>query len=156
MGVNSSQRQLDLNFMGRAMELAKIARDGNEVPVGAVVVRKNKVIGEGYNTPISNNDPSAHAEIVALKNAGQYIKNYRMSDCALYVTLEPCIMCAGALLNARIARLIFATHDPKFGAAGSQLNLLQSSVLNHQCSIESGVLEQESKELIQTFFKARR
>jgi tRNA(adenine34) deaminase len=142
--------------MARAVELAIKARDRNEIPVGAVVVQDNKIVGEGFNCPISEHDPSGHAEVMALRNAGRNISNYRFPGSTLYVTLEPCIMCAGAILHARIERLVFGTRDPKYGAAGSQLNLLESHFLNHRCSITAGVMQQVCQDLLLQFFRERR
>ncbi len=147
---------LDPGFMSRALQLANKALEHDEIPVGAVVVFDNKIIGEGFNCSVANHDPSGHAEIMALRDAAKNTENYRLNEAALYVTLEPCIMCAGAILQARIERVIFATHDPKSGAAGSQLNLLQSKFLNHRCAITSGVLQQPCRALIQMFFKGKR
>jgi tRNA(adenine34) deaminase len=142
--------------MARAVELAIEARDRNEIPVGAVVVQDNKIVGEGFNCPISEHDPSGHAEVVALRNAGRNVSNYRFPGATLYVTLEPCIMCAGAILHARIGRLVFGARDPKYGAAGSQLNLLESKFLNHRCSITAGVMQQPCQDLLLQFFRERR
>ena len=146
----------DLKWMQRAYELAQKAKDQDEVPVGAVIVHENKIIGEGWNQPISSNDPTAHAEIVALRRAGQTLNNYRLPDATMYVTLEPCAMCAGALIHARLAKLIYAADDPKTGACGSVFNLLQTNELNHKVEIEKGVMEDESRSLIQGFFKEKR
>lgn len=151
-----TQRQRDYRFMERAFELALRARDSDEIPVGAVVVQNDKIIGEGFNCSVGKHDPSSHAEIVALRDAGKNIENYRLTQCSLYVTLEPCIMCAGAILHGRIERLIFAAHDPKFGAAGSQLNLIQSKFLNHQCTIVCGIMQRQCQELLQQFFQQQR
>lgn len=145
-----------IKYMQRAFELAQKAEQHDEVPVGAIIVYKDKIIGEGWNQPILSNDPAAHAEILALRNAGQTINNYRLHDAVMYVTLEPCAMCAGALVHARIARLVYAVADPKTGACGSVLNILQTNELNHKVETEKGVMEQESRALIQSFFKAKR
>ena len=142
--------------MARAMELAGIAAQHNEVPVGAVLVLDGRIMGEGYNNPITGADATAHAEVNAIRDAGQRTGNYRLSGGILYVTLEPCIMCAGAVLHARIDRLVFALRDERFGAAGSRLNLLESPFLNHRCKVVSGIMESESGALIQDFFRARR
>ncbi len=146
----------DIAFMQQAMLQAEEARGLGEVPVGAVVVLDDTVIGRGCNRPITNHDPSAHAEIVAIRRASEQLKNYRLTGASLYVTLEPCIMCAGAILHARIDRLIFAARDQKYGAAGSKLNLLESEFLNHRTGVTAGVLEQESEDLLKTFFESRR
>lgn len=133
-----------------------MAKERDEVPVGAVVVQNEKIIGQGFNCSVANHDASGHAEILALQEAGKYIENYRLDKCSLYVTMEPCIMCAGAILHARIEHLIFATYDEKFGAAGSQLNLLQSKFLNHQCTITAGIMQAQCQQLIQQFFQQKR
>ncbi len=133
-----------------------MAESVGEVPVGALVVQQNKVVGKGFNQPISANDPSAHAEIIAIRDAANNNKNYRLRDATLYVTLEPCIMCAGALLHARVTRLVFAARDNRFGAAGSQLNLVESAFLNHQATVTSGIMQKESAALLKQFFKGRR
>lgn len=146
----------DKHWMKRALDLARQAELDGEVPVGAVLVMDNEIIGEGSNSPISNHDPSAHAEIVALRAAGQHLQNYRLPGTTLYVTLEPCCMCAGAIIQARIERLVFAASDPKAGAAGSVFDLLHSDKLNHRLEIIGGVMAGESAELLQTFFKSRR
>ena len=142
--------------MTLALELAREAEAGDEVPVGAVLVKDGRVIGQGRNSPISRHDPTAHAEIVALRAAGQESANYRLPGTTLYVTLEPCPMCAGAMLQARIERLVFACKDPRSGAAGSVLDLLHEPQLNHQVQVDSDVLEAESRDLLQAFFRARR
>ena len=146
----------DAKWMQRAFELAQKAKTHNEVPVGAVIVYEDKIIGEGWNQPITSNDPSAHAEIVALRQAGQTLNNYRLPGVVMYVTLEPCAMCAGAMVHARISKLIYAVDDPRTGACGSVFNLLQSDELNHKVEIEKGVMEDECRALIQDFFKAKR
>ncbi|MRX27310.1 tRNA adenosine(34) deaminase TadA [Kangiella sp. HZ709] len=146
----------DLIFMQRALQLAAVAEEKGEVPVGAVLVKNNEILAEGYNQPIKNHDPSAHAEIMALRQAGQKLDNYRLIDTTLYVTLEPCAMCAMALVHARVARVVFATHDPRTGAAGSVLNILQDNSFNHQCDLESGLLQAEASEQLKQFFKRKR
>src|SRR5215510_1234143 len=123
---------IDEKFMREALDLARTARAAGEVPVGAVVVRDNAVIGRGYNQPISGCDPTAHAEIVALRAAACHLQNYRLTDCELFVTLEPCAMCAGAMLHARIARLVYGAADPKTGACGGVIDLFADARLNHQ------------------------
>ena len=142
--------------MKRAFQLAKKSEEYDEVPVGAIVVYKNQIIGEGWNQPISSHDSTAHAEIMALKNAGKKIGNYRLPESTLYVTLEPCVMCAGAIVHARIAKLVFAVEDKKTGACGSVFNLVQAEELNHYVEVEKGVLEKECRILIQDFFKEKR
>jgi tRNA(adenine34) deaminase len=142
--------------MERALTLAQQAADLGEVPVGAVVVANNQIIGEGFNQPIKANDPTAHAEIVAMRNAAAYLKNYRLSDCDLYVTIEPCTMCVGAMIHARIRRIIFGAPEPRAGALTSQLKLLDQSHFNHSIDWVGGVLEQPCGALIKDFFKSRR
>jgi len=146
----------DEYWMQQAIELAEHARDNGEVPVGAIVVSDDKVIGKGMNQPISNNDPSAHAEIQAIRDACQNVQNYRLSNAKLYVTLEPCPMCAGAIVQSRIQKVIFAAHEPRAGAAESVFSLLNNAALNHRCEVVSGVLAEQSSSLLKTFFKARR
>jgi tRNA(adenine34) deaminase len=146
----------DAQHMALALHEARSAAAAGEVPVGAVVVYQGQVIGKGRNAPISRHDPSAHAEILALREAAQALGNYRLDDCELYVTLEPCAMCVGAMLHARLKRVVFATPDPKTGAAGSVVNLLSQRQLNHQTQCTAGVLAQPARELIQAFFQARR
>lgn len=146
----------DEAFMQRAFELAQQAEQINEIPVGAVVVFDGKIIGEGFNQSITLNDPSAHAEMLAIKQAGQTLNNYRMLDCTLYVTLEPCPMCAGLLVHSRIKRLVFAANDLKTGAAGSAFNLVQHEKHNHKIETTKGVLAEQCSTLLSTFFKRRR
>jgi tRNA(adenine34) deaminase len=146
----------DAKWMQRAFELAEKAKSQSEVPVGAIIVFEDQIIGEGWNQPISSNDPTAHAEIMALRDAGNNIGNYRLPETTMYVTLEPCAMCAGAIVHARLAKLVYAADDPKTGACGSVFNLLQSEELNHKVEIEKGILEEECRSLIQTFFKEKR
>ena len=142
--------------MAKAIELARRAQAAGEVPVGAVVVVDGEIIGRGYNQPIGRCDPGAHAEMLAIRDAAKTIGNYRLTGATLYATLEPCIMCAGAILQARIARLVYAARDEKAGAAGGALNLLQSPFLNHQCEITAGVEAQRCGELLTDFFAAKR
>jgi len=143
-------------WMQRAFDLAIKAEALDEVPVGAVIVYEDNIIGEGWNQPISSNDPTAHAEIMALRDAGNKIGNYRLPNATIYVTLEPCTMCAGAIIHARLAKLVYAVDDPKTGACGSVFNLLQTEELNHKVEIEKGVMEEECRSLIQSFFKEKR
>jgi tRNA(adenine34) deaminase len=150
MGVN------DETFMREALSLARRAAEAGEVPVGAVVVKDAAVIGRGHNRPVSGRDPTAHAEIIALRNAAQNVGNYRLADCSLYVTLEPCAMCAGAIMHARIGRVIYGTPDPKSGACGSVVNLFAEDRLNHHATVIGGVLAEEAARLLQDFFAARR
>ncbi|MDX1824731.1 MAG: tRNA adenosine(34) deaminase TadA [Thiohalomonadales bacterium] len=147
---------LDLFWMQRALELAQKAKAEGEVPVGAVLVKEEQILGEGWNAPIKEHDPTAHAEIRALRNAAQRLGNYRLLDTTLYVTLEPCVMCAGAIIHARVKRVVYGAADPKTGAAGSVFNILNSEQHNHRVSITSGVLEQECSTLLKDFFQARR
>ena len=135
--------EIERKFMERALELARKAFEKEEVPVGAVVVDESgRILGEGFNQPISLLDPTAHAEILALREAAQRLGNYRLTGCTLYVTLEPCPMCAGALVYARIRRLVFGAFDPKSGACGSLFNIVQDPRLNHQLEVSGGVLEE--------------
>ncbi len=142
--------------MRRAMELARHAEAEGEVPVGAVIVRDDTLLAEGWNQPVSRHDPTAHAEIIALRAAGLADANYRLTDTTLYVTLEPCAMCAGAIVHARVARLVFAATDPRAGAAGSVFSLLENTPLNHQVQVQGGVLAEECSDMLRWFFRARR
>ena len=142
--------------MEEALREAQRALALGEVPVGAVVVRNGEIVGRGSNRPISSNDPTAHAEIVALREAGLKVGNYRLPDCELYVTVEPCTMCAGAITYARIRRLIYGAEDPKAGAVHSVLQVLNHARLNHQVDVTFGVLAARSMELLQTFFREKR
>jgi tRNA(adenine34) deaminase len=146
----------DEAFMREALALAGLAADAGEVPVGAVVVSSGKVVGRGYNRPISGRDATAHAEIVALRDASAQIGNYRLSGCDLYVTLEPCAMCAGAIMHARIARVVYGAADPKGGACGGVVNLFAEKRLNHHATVTGGILSDEAGKLLQQFFAARR
>ncbi len=143
-------------WMQRALALARDAEAEGEVPVGAILVRDNAVIGEGWNRSITLNDASAHAEIQALRAAGQTQQNYRFPDATLYVTLEPCAMCAMALVHARVARVVYAATDPKTGAAGSVFDILTSDKHNHRIDVQSGVGAEESSEMLRLFFRRRR
>jgi tRNA(adenine34) deaminase len=154
--VNDERESLDLFWMQRALELAQKAQSLGEVPIGAVLVKDDQIIGEGYNAPISQHDPTAHAEIMALRDAAQRIGNYRLLNTILYVTIEPCVMCAGALVHARIKEVVFGAVEPRTGAVGSVFDILQSSKLNHQVSMRGGVMAQECAAMIQQFFKQRR
>ncbi len=155
MGIEA-QTPSDIVFMRRALGLAARARDEGEVPVGAVVVAEGEIIGEGWNRPIAASDPTAHAEIQALRAAAAALGQYRLPGITLYVTLEPCPMCAGAMVHARIARLVFGALDPKSGAAGSVFDLVRTERLNHRITTEGGVLSRECSELLQQFFRTRR
>jgi tRNA(adenine34) deaminase len=146
----------EIDFMRAALELALKAQREGEVPVGAVVVKDGTIVGRGHNHPISGRDPTAHAEIAALREAARHLGNYRLTDCEMYVTLEPCIMCAGAMLHARIARLIYAARDPKTGACGSVADPFADRRLNHHTRVTGGVLAEEAGTLLQHFFAARR
>ena len=143
-------------FMQRAFELAQQAEQHDEIPVGAVIVYQGEIIGEGFNQSIRLNDPSAHAEMIAIRQAGKHLSNYRLLDCTLYVTLEPCPMCAGLLVHSRIKRLVYASADLKTGAAGSVFNLLDNAQLNHQITITDGIMKEQCSQLLSTFFKRRR
>ncbi len=146
----------DVRFMRRALELAREAERQGEVPVGAVVVAEGAIVGEGFNAPIGEHDPTAHAEIRALREAARRLGNYRLPGTTLYVTLEPCAMCAGAMIHARIERLVYGAPDPRTGAAGSVFHIADSDRHNHRLDITAGVLAQESGELLRAFFRARR
>ena len=143
-------------WMSRALELAREAARMGEVPVGAVLVLNNECVAEAWNQPIAAHDPSAHAEILALRQGGQKLGNYRLNDTTLYITLEPCAMCAGAIVQARIARVVFGAADPKAGAGGSVFQILDSDKLNHRTCIIGGVLEADCTEILQEFFKKKR
>lgn len=142
--------------MSAALALAHAASEAGEVPVGAVVVKAGEIIGAGFNAPISRHDPSAHAEIQAIRAAAVLLDNYRLTGCTLFVTLEPCVMCAGAILHARISRLVYGAPDPKTGAAGSVLNLFADNRLNHHTEVEGGILAEECGRMLQSFFQDRR
>ena len=146
----------DKDFMELALAEAHEAEAEGEVPVGAVVVREGDVIARAHNRPIGLNDPTAHAEILALRAAAERLGNYRLADCDLYVTLEPCAMCAGALVHARVRRLVYAASDPKAGAIASRMRLLEATHLNHRIEVVSGVLAEEAAALLQRFFALRR
>jgi tRNA(Arg) A34 adenosine deaminase TadA len=146
----------DLTYLRAAIAEAQAAEANGEVPVGAVVVHKNQIIGRGQNRVLRDSDPTAHAEIVALRQAGLGLKNYRLEDCTLYATLEPCAMCAGAILHARITRLVYAAPDPKAGACGSVLAVMNHPQLNHKVEVTSGLLAEECGEMLTNFFLQRR
>ena len=148
--------EADERWMSEAIDLARAAQARGEVPVGAIVVRDGAIIGRGGNAPIATADPTAHAEIAALREAGHRLGNYRLPGCELYVTVEPCPMCAGAILHARIARLVFGARDPKTGACGSVVDLFAEPRLNHHASVTGGVLAAESGALLSAFFSVRR
>ena len=146
----------DLEFMRRALELAGQAEARGEVPVGAVLVRDDTILGEGFNQPIGAHDPTAHAEIEALRAAGRMAVGYRLTDTTLYVTLEPCLMCVAAIVHARVRRVVFGAWDPKAGAAGSTLDAFRLPAMNHRVDVFGGVLAQECGERLSRFFAARR
>lgn len=146
----------DIKFMQYALALAEEAAFNNEVPVGAIVVKNGEIIGKGRNSPIMLNDPSAHAEILALRDAANNIGNYRLVDCTLYVTLEPCAMCSGAIQHARIARLVYGANDHKTGACGSVINLMSEPKLNHHAQFEGGILATECGAVLTKFFAEKR
>ena len=148
--------ELDHQFMMQALEQAKLAAQEGEVPVGAVLVQHGKVISKAFNRPIGNHDPSAHAEMLALRSAAGEIENYRLPGITLYVTLEPCVMCAGAMLHARVDRVVFGARDPKTGAAGSVVDIFSINQLNHQTTVDGGILESECGQVLRDFFKERR
>jgi len=150
------QKSIDILFMEQALLLAKSAAENAEVPVGALVTLDNDIVGTGENSPIKNNDPSAHAEIIALRNAAKYLKNYRIPGTTLYVTLEPCVMCMGAIIHARVERVVFGAYDPKTGAAGSLYSIGNDNLLNHHLEIIGGICKNECSDLLKDFFKARR
>lgn len=147
----------DQSCMERALELARHAATRDEVPVGAVLALENKIIGAGFNQPIATSDPTSHAELIAIRNGAKKIGNYRLPKTTLYVTLEPCPMCAGAIIHARIERLVVATKDPRTGSCGSVFNLTNSAPpLNHKVTVEFGLLEEECASLLKQFFKSKR
>ncbi len=147
---------MDQTFMQAAIEMARQAATLGEVPVGAIVVRDGEIVGRGFNQPIGRNDPTAHAEIMALRDAGQTLGNYRLPGCELFVTLEPCAMCSGAIMHARISRVVFGARDPKTGVAGSVIDLYAEPRLNHHAQVLGGVLADECGQMLSGFFAARR
>jgi len=156
---NSEQMEreaLDQFWMQHALALARRAEAEGEVPVGAVIIKDEQIVSEGWNRPIGSNDPTAHAEIMALRTAAAKLHNYRLLNTTLYVTLEPCSMCAGAIIHARVKRLVYAARDPKGGAAGSVFSILPGERLNHQVEISAGVLAEECSGLLSSFFQSRR
>lgn len=146
----------DIKWMEKALELARKAEAAGEVPVGAVLVKDDELIAEGWNHPIEQHDPSSHAEIEVLRSAGKKSSNYRLPDTTLYVTLEPCTMCVGAMIHARVARVVFGASDPKTGALGGACNIIESTKPNHVFEVESGVLQTQCSDLLKSFFKSRR
>ena len=151
-----TQAELDHQCMQQAIEQAQLAALAGEVPVGAVLVRGGKVVSKGFNQPITRHDPSAHAEMLALRLAAKAEENYRLPGSTLYVTLEPCTMCAGAMLHARVDRIVYGASDPKTGAAGSVLDVFSLKQINHQTTVEGGIMGEECGELLRSFFKERR
>ncbi|ACT50219.1 tRNA adenosine(34) deaminase TadA [Methylovorus glucosotrophus] len=153
---SDEQLAIDQAFMQQALQLAQAAADAGEVPVGALVVLDGKIIGRGMNAPIGSHDPTAHAEIQAMREAAAAIGNYRLVGCTLYVTLEPCAMCSGAIQHARIARLVYGARDPKTGSCGSVIDLMAESRLNHHTEVAGGILAEECGSMLSRFFSARR
>jgi len=149
-------KDTDIVWMQRALALAEKAMELGEVPVGALLVFEEEILGEGFNQPIQSSDPTAHAEIVALRQGGMKRQNYRLPNTTLYVTLEPCAMCAGALVHSRVERLVYATPDPRSGAAGSVLSIINHPQLNHQMKVTSGVLQEAASHLLKSFFQKKR
>jgi tRNA(adenine34) deaminase len=143
-------------WMGFALEEANLARQKEEVPIGAIILLNDEIIGRGHNQPIKSCDPTAHAEIIALREAAQKIENYRLSDATMYVTIEPCAMCAGAIVNARIKRLVYGAIEPRQGAIHSVFEICSNRSLNHQVNVTAGIREAECKDFMQAFFKSRR
>jgi tRNA(adenine34) deaminase len=146
----------DLDAIQAALAEARSAAEAGEVPIGAVIVRDGEIVARGQNRVLCHNDPTAHAEIVAIREAARILGNYRLNGCSLFVTLEPCAMCAGAMIHARIDRLVFAAADPKAGACGSVLSVLNHPQLNHKMAIEQGIMADEARELLRSFFRERR
>ena len=150
------EQGLHLERMGHALLCAQTAAQLGEVPVGAVIYHQDQMIAQSHNSPLGSKDPCAHAEVLAIRQAGQHLGNYRLENCTLYVTLEPCVMCAGAILNARLSHVVFGAFDPKSGAAGSVINVFQEPRLNHHAHVTEGVRASESVALLQEFFRQRR
>ncbi len=146
----------DIAFMREALTMAQRAAAQGEVPVGAIIVKNGQVVGQGFNQPVGSHDPSAHAEICALRDAGQTLQNYRLPGCTLYVTIEPCTMCLGAIIHARVARLVFGAVEPRYGAVSSGQRLLENGVYNHELAVSSGILAEEAAGLMKQFFRQRR
>ena len=146
----------DIRWMRHAIDLAKFAEQAGEVPVGAVVVKDERIIGEGWNQPVGTHDPSAHAEMVALRAAGANVMNYRLTDVTLYVTLEPCVMCTGALVHARVNRVVYGAEDPKSGAIKGCFKLMNDKKFNHKIKVDGGILEEECGNLLRRFFELKR
>src|SRR5215831_1874461 len=146
----------DITWMRQALEQARLAAEAGEVPVGAVVIKDGEIVGRGHNRNLLDNDPTGHAEIVALRDAAAQLGNHRLNGCVMFATVEPCAMCAGAMIHARLARLVYGASDPKAGAAGSVMAVLNHPKLNHQMEVTSGVLAEQSSEILTSFFKTRR
>jgi tRNA(adenine34) deaminase len=143
-------------WMEKALELARKAESAGEVPVGAVLVKDEQLIAEGWNQPVSSHDATSHAEIMAMREAGKFLNNYRLIDTTMYVTLEPCSMCVGAMIHARVAKVVYGASEPRTGALGGAFNLLMSNDHNHNFDVVSGVLAEESRDMLQSFFQSRR
>ena len=148
--------QEHLKWMKHALKLAEHSRDEGEVPVGAVIIKDNQLVAEGYNQPIEKHDASAHAEIIAIRAAGKKLNNYRLPDTTLYVTLEPCTMCAGAIIHARIANVVYGAFDPRTGSAGSVVDVFSEPHHNHRVNVQGGVLEEQCGKILRDFFRERR
>ena len=146
----------DVQWMTRALEMAELAASRGEVPVGAVLTKDDEIVAEGHNLTVTSNDPTAHAEVVVIREAAQTLSDWRLTECTLYVTLEPCAMCAGALVLSRLGRLVFGASDPKAGMAGSLGNLVQDERLNHRVEVTRGTLADAAGDLLSGFFRARR
>ena len=147
---------IDEKWMKIAISEASVAKNEGEIPVGAVLIHNNKLIAKAHNQPILNHDPTAHAEVLALRKAGKKLNNYRLAGSTLYVTLEPCVMCLGAIMHARIDRIVFGASDPKTGVCGSKADLTSEAFFTHKVKVDGGVLEEENKEILQSFFKSKR
>ena len=147
---------IDEKWMKIAISEASVAKNEGEIPVGAVLIHNNKLIAKAHNQPILNHDPTAHAEVIAIRKAGKKLNNYRLAGSTLYVTLEPCVMCLGAIMHARIERVVFGASDPKTGVCGSKVDLTSGVFFTHKVKVDGGVLKEESRVILQTFFKSRR
>jgi len=156
MGNPDNSPGIHQRWMSRALELASLAESKGEVPVGAVVVQDGEIVGEGFNQPISGNDPTAHAEIMAIRQAAKALNNYRLPDTTLYVTIEPCTMCLGALIHARVDTLVFGAREPRAGSVVSQANLLEADHFNHRITVIEGICSEECRTLMQNFFQRQR
>ena len=147
---------IDEKWMKIAISEASVAKNEGEIPVGAVLIHNNKLIAKAHNQPILNHDPTAHAEVISIRKAGKKLNNYRLAGSTLYVTLEPCVMCLGAIMHARIDRIVFGASDPKTGVCGSKADLTSEAFFTHKVKVDGGVLEEENKEILQSFFKSKR